>query len=104
MPAIFFKPRHVPHFRRSPNEPLPNYKALVIGINYMWSPDGLGPGDPDLQLKGPVNDAKDIKKTLKGADVQLKWSLFVASHTFFPKFCCYGALLLSRARYFPYDG
>ena len=72
MPAIFSEPRHIPHFRRSPNEPLPNYKALVIGINYMWSPDGLEPGDPDLQLKGPVNDAKDIKKTLKGADVQLK--------------------------------
>jgi hypothetical protein len=67
MTPIFSKPRHIPHFRRSPDAPLPNYKALVIGINYTWSPDGSGPGDPDLQLKGPVNDAKAIKKTLKGA-------------------------------------
>src|SRR5229473_7783593 len=98
MPAIFSEPRHIPHFRRSPNEPLPNYKALVISINYMWSPDGLGPGDPDLQLKGPVNDAKEIKKTSKGAGVQLKWSLFVAPHFFFffLKFCYPRGLLFFR--------
>jgi hypothetical protein len=65
-------PRHIPHFRRPSDAPLPNYKALVIGINYTWNPDGSGPGDPDLQLKGPVNDAKAMKKTLKGAGVRLK--------------------------------
>jgi hypothetical protein len=66
------KPRHVPHFRRSPDAPLPNYKALVVGINYTWSPDDSGPGDPGLQLKGPVNDAEAMKKTLKGAGVRFK--------------------------------
>jgi hypothetical protein len=65
MVAVFSKPRHVPHFRRSPDAPLPNYKALIIGINYAWSPDGSEPGDPELQLKGPVNDAKDFKEALK---------------------------------------
>lgn len=66
--------RHIPHFRRSPDAPLPNYKALVIGINYTSSPQAGGsrPGDSDLQLKGPVNDAKAMKKTLKGAGVRLK--------------------------------
>jgi hypothetical protein len=72
MAPTFSKPPHIPHFRRSPDEPLPNYKALVIGINYTWSPDGSRPGDPDLRLMGPVNDANAIKKTLKGAGVQLK--------------------------------
>lgn len=73
VPPMFSRPRHIiPHYRRSPDAPLPNYKALVIGINYMWSPDGRASGDPDLQLKGPVNDAKAIKKTLKGESVWLK--------------------------------
>ncbi len=72
MPVIFSQPLHIPHFPRSPDAPLPNYKALAIGINYTWSADGSGPGDPDLQLKGAVNDAKAIKMILKGADaVQL---------------------------------
>ena len=66
---MFSKLRRIPHFRRSPEAPLPNYKALVIGINYTWSPDGSGPGDPGLRLKRPVNDAKAFKKTLKGASV-----------------------------------
>jgi hypothetical protein len=66
---MFSRPGHIPHFRKSPDARPPNYKALVIGINYMWSPDGRGPGDASLKLKGSVNDAKAIKKTLKGADV-----------------------------------
>jgi hypothetical protein len=78
MVAVFSKPRHVPHFRRSPDAPLPNYKALIIGINYAWSPDGSEPGDPELQLKGPVNDAKDFKEALKGEDVLLKRPLVTA--------------------------
>jgi len=69
MAAIFSEPSHIPHFRRSPNRPLPNYKALVVGINYTWNADGSGPGDPHLQLMGPVDDAKNIKNTLKGAGV-----------------------------------
>ena len=72
MVPTFSKPRHVPHFRRSPDAPLPNYKALVIGINYTWNSEGSGPGDPSLQLKGPANDAKAMKKTLKGEGVSLK--------------------------------
>ncbi|KAH9991892.1 caspase domain-containing protein [Russula vinacea] len=65
MVAIFSKPRQVPHFRRSADAPLPKYKALVIGINYTWSPDGSEPGNAALQLRGPVNDAKSIKEMLK---------------------------------------
>jgi hypothetical protein len=64
--SIFSEPHHIPHlphFPRSPDTPLPNYKALVIGIDYVWSPDGLGPGNP-------VDDVKNIKKTLKGAGVR----------------------------------
>jgi hypothetical protein len=72
MAPMFSKLRRIPHFRRSPEAPLPNYMALVIGINYMWSPDGSGPGDPGLRLKRPVNDAKAFKRTLKGASVWLK--------------------------------
>jgi hypothetical protein len=72
MVLTFSNPRHIPHLRRSPDAPLPNYKAVVIGINYTWSPNGCGPGDADRRLKGPVNDATAMKKTLKGADVRLK--------------------------------
>jgi hypothetical protein len=52
--------------------------ALVIGINYEWSPDGSGPGDPGLQLKGPVNDAKNFKVALEGEGVVLKRPLVTA--------------------------
>ena len=72
MVAIFSKPRQVPHFRRSADAPLPKYKALVIGINYTWSPDGSEPGNAALQLRGPVNDAKSIKEMLKGERVLRK--------------------------------
>jgi len=102
MAPTFSKPRHIPHYRRSPDAPLPNYKALLIGINYMWGPDGSGPGDPDLQLKGPVNDAKAMKKILKGERVRLQMITNALSLRFYSR-CCRG-LLLSRARYFPHDG
>ena len=69
MVFVSSRPPRVPHFRRSPGAPLPKCKALIIGINYMWSPDGSEPGDLRLQLKGPVNDAKDIKQMLKGERV-----------------------------------
>ena len=62
MAPAFSKP--IPHFPRSPNAPLPNYKALVIGINYI--------GDSEYKLTGPVNNAKAMKDALKGADVRLK--------------------------------
>lgn len=82
MAPMFSKLRHIPHFRRSPEAPLPNYMALVIGINYTWSPDGCGPGDPNLRLKGPVNDAKAFKKTLKGAGVWLNRLLTLSYRNF----------------------
>ena len=47
----------IPPYRESPNDPLPQFKALVIGINYRSRPD---------ELKGPVNDAKDVKNALEG--------------------------------------
>ena len=70
MVPVFSRP--IPHFRRCPDALLPNYKALVIGINYMWSCDGSGPGDPGLRLNGPVNDATAMKNALKGADMRLR--------------------------------
>lgn len=69
--VIFSEPRHIPQYRRSPGLSPPNYKALAIGINYMWSPDGSVPGDPTLRLMGPVNDAKNMKETLKRACARL---------------------------------
>jgi len=47
----------IPPYRASPEDPLPQFKALIIGINY-WSRSD--------ELKGPVNDARDVKKTLEG--------------------------------------
>ena len=47
----------IPPYRESPDDPLPQFKALIIGINYRSRPD---------ELKGPVNDAKDVKSTLEG--------------------------------------
>lgn len=47
----------IPPYRESPNDPLPQFRALIIGINYWSRPD---------ELKGPVNDAKNVKKTLQG--------------------------------------
>ena len=49
----------------------------------MWSPDGSEPGDLRLQLKGPVNDAKDIKQMLKGERVLRKRLLVAAFLTSF---------------------
>ena len=47
----------IPPYRKSPDAPLPKFRVLAIGINYRSRPD---------ELKGPVNDAKDVKKTLEG--------------------------------------
>ena len=47
----------IPPYRESPDDPLPQFKALIVGINYRSRPD---------ELKGPVNDAKDVKRTLEG--------------------------------------
>lgn len=69
MAVAFAKP--IPHFPRSPGAPLPKYNALIIGINYIWSPDGSEEGDPELRLVGPVNDATAMRNALMGADVWL---------------------------------
>jgi hypothetical protein len=47
----------IPPFRGSPGASVPEFKALAVGINYISRPDGL---------KGPINDAKDVKNFLKG--------------------------------------
>ena len=47
----------IPPYRESPGDPLPQFRALIIGINYRSRPG---------ELKGPVNDAKDVKMTLEG--------------------------------------
>ena len=65
--VIFSEPRHIPQYRRSPDLSPPNYKALAIGINYTRSPDGSAPEGYALPLQGPVNDAKNMKETLKRA-------------------------------------
>lgn len=73
------QPHHIPHFRRSrsPDARRPNYKLLAIGINYTSSPDGSGPGDPELELKGPVNDAKAMGETMKEIYNYRKQDIFV---------------------------
>jgi hypothetical protein len=58
---------------QSPTAAPPENKALLIGINYA-SP----PGDNEQgyrELKGPVNDAKEMKKALIGAVVSLALEL-----------------------------
>ena len=67
MAPVLFKPCHIPHVRRPLDAPLPNYKGLFIGINYEWNHDGSGPGDANYNLKGPVNDAKAMRKAVMGA-------------------------------------
>ena len=54
-----------PHrFRKSSTASAPKYKALLIGINYT-SPTHDNP-QGYRELKGPVNDAKQVKKALIG--------------------------------------
>jgi hypothetical protein len=74
MPVIF----EIPHIPRSPSPVSPsdgarnpNYKALLIGMNYSW-PSGSAvseQGDPSrpTPLGGPVRDVEEIKSTLMGA-------------------------------------
>jgi hypothetical protein len=45
----------------------PNYKALLLGINYSSPPDPTEAGDYPSPLVGPVNDVKEMKKMLMGA-------------------------------------
>jgi hypothetical protein len=46
----------------------PNYKALLIGINYSSPADHIESRDRPCPLVGPVNDVKEMKKMLMGAD------------------------------------
>ena len=51
-------------FRKSSTASAPKYKALLIGINYTSPADDIEQGY--RQLKGPVNDAKEVKQALIG--------------------------------------
>lgn len=52
-----------PHrFRKASTAPTPKHKALLIGINYTTPIDDNGQGY--RPLKGPINDAKEVKKAL----------------------------------------
>ncbi|KAF8258293.1 caspase domain-containing protein [Lactarius quietus] len=69
-------PRTGPHrFYKSSGASAPRHKALLIGINYTSSTDDNEQGY--RQLKGPVNDAKEVKEALielfnyKGEDINL---------------------------------
>lgn len=53
----------IPNYCQSPTTSPPEHKALLIGINYASSVN-----DNDYrELKGPVNDANEMKKALIGA-------------------------------------
>ena len=56
----------LPHFRarRCCKSPTPRHKALLIGINYASTADDNEQGY--RQLKGPINDAKEVKEALIG--------------------------------------
>jgi hypothetical protein len=45
----------------------PNYKALLLGINYSSPPDHIESEDCPSPLVGPANDVKEMKKMLMGA-------------------------------------
>jgi hypothetical protein len=54
----------IPTYCQSPTASPPEHKALLIGINYASSVDDNDQGY--RELKGPINDAKEIKKALIG--------------------------------------
>jgi hypothetical protein len=59
----------LPHFRgrrccKSSTSPAPRHKALLIGINYASPAEDNEQGY--RQLKGPINDAKEVKEALIG--------------------------------------
>lgn len=57
----------IPVYCQSPTVGPPEHKALLIGINYA-SPAGDNEQlEAYRELKGPVNDAKEMKKALIGA-------------------------------------
>ena len=45
----------------------PNYKALLLGINYSSPLGYIESVDRPSPLLGPVNDTKEMKKMLMGA-------------------------------------
>lgn len=62
--APHFTLSRIPPYCQSPTASPPEHKALLIGINYASS---VGDNDQGYrELKGPVNDAKEIKKALIG--------------------------------------
>lgn len=71
--AFYSKIARIPGFRRPHTADPPKYKALLIGINYTSPARDNEQGRP--QLKGPINDAKEMKKVLievfhyKGKDI-----------------------------------
>ncbi|KAH9164043.1 peptidase C14, caspase domain-containing protein [Lactarius sanguifluus] len=61
MPHRFTLSR-IPVYCSSPTASPPEHRALLIGINYVPSVSDKGQGH--RELKGPVNDAKEMKKAL----------------------------------------
>ena len=58
---------NIPVYCQSPTAGPPEHKALLIGINYA-SPAGDNEQlEAYRELKGPVNDAKEMKRALIGA-------------------------------------
>ena len=62
--AQHFTLSRIPTYCQSPTAAAPEHKALLIGINYVSS---VGDDDQGYrELKGPINDAKEMKKALIG--------------------------------------
>ena len=57
----------IPVYCQSPTAGPPEHKALLIGINYASPASDIEQLESYSELKGPVNDAKEMKKALIGA-------------------------------------
>ena len=57
----------IPVYCQSPTAGPPEHKALLIGINYASPASDNEQLEDYRELKGPVNDAKEMKKALIGA-------------------------------------
>ena len=58
---------HIPVYCQSPTAGPPEHKALLIGINYASTAGDNEQLETYRELKGPVNDAKEMKRALIGA-------------------------------------
>lgn len=57
----------IPVYCQSPTAGPPEHKALLIGINYASPASDNDSEQSYRELKGPVNDAKEMKRALIGA-------------------------------------